>query len=94
MLIELATVLILGTPSALPLERNYSSYCEASGNVALPCVPVACAPTFCEDWSERGDGSLLCLDSDEVYAPGHFALYDAQEDDPVNGPEISAVVEY
>lgn len=93
-MITLATILILGSAGSLPLERVSSAYCETDRfDVALPCVPVACRATACEDFVEV-EGGLLCLDSDEVFPAGHYVLTDAQEDDPANGPELAATVEY
>jgi hypothetical protein len=102
--IILATVTIIGTPAAdLPAERLDSGYCdntmywserhqewEASPfGPALPCVPAECAPTFCEDGVTQADGSLLCLDTDEVFPAGHWAY--------AIGPDqgdLQVVVEY
>lgn len=58
------------------------------GAVSLPS-PVACQPTYCETYEVLGDGALLCFDSDEVYAEGHWAF----ELGPDYG-DLQAVVEY
>lgn len=92
--IILATVTIFGNTAAdLPAERLDSGYCLAipssQGADLLPCVPAACVPTFCEDGVTQADGSLLCLDDDEVFPAGHWA-YDIGPDQG----DLQVVVEY
>lgn len=73
------------------------------GIVSLP-TPVECRETFCEQWEETSAG-LLCFDSDELYAPGHYHFevspeYDVNTGYPGNdgpwekGSELQAFVEY
>lgn len=87
-------------------ERNYSAMCEtdmywsekrqewnAAPQVLLPCIPMACVPTFCEEGIVRSDGALYCDDSDEIYPAGHWALNDWEED-AQPGDSVHYLTEY
>lgn len=81
-------VVIVADPGHLVPERAESAYCDATmvegprgwqfkaepEGMALPCVPLACVPTYCETGVERSDGSLLCVDTNEVYPAGHWSI--------------------
>lgn len=88
--VEVAPVTVYGD------ARVDSGYCRtipvSEGFDLLPCVPRTCAPTFCESGVVTVDGSLVCLDSDEVYPAGHWAVDDWQEDGPDSS--VHFLVEY
>lgn len=99
-ILVLPLVTIFASAADVPAERVDSGYCRAitvaEGFDLLPCVPAACAPTFCETGVERSDGSLLCVDSDEVYPAGHWATDDWQDDNQIcleNGVEVTCPLE-
>lgn len=96
----LPLVVVFASASGLPAERLDSGYCLAipvsEGFDLLPCVPRASVPTFCETGVERSDGSLLCVDSDEVYSAGHWSVDDWQDDGQrclVDGVEVTCPLE-
>lgn len=86
-------------------ERNYSTTCETDmyysertgewnqGPALLPCIPIACVPSFCENGAVRSDGALYCEDSDEIYPAGHWRIDDWQEDTQP-GDSIHYLTEY
>lgn len=93
-ILVLPLVTIFASAADVPAERVDSGYCREMAG--LPCEPDHCAPVFCEDGVPRADGSLLCLDSDEVYPAGHWAVDDWQDDQQIcleNGVELSCPLE-
>lgn len=80
-MLTLVLAATLVTASAEPVEYPYSDTMTSQ-------EVTACEPTFCENWKET-EGGLLCLDSDELYPPGHY-FFDYGPDDG----ELQAIVEY
>lgn len=101
--IVLALTIIQADPATLSAERLDSGYCDTTmwqnprtGEWAtwpfgspLPCEPIACVPTYCETFDQRRDGALVCLDSDDTFPAGHWAIAEGPDDH-----DAQVIVEY